>query len=451
MKKRNFTQLLLVFVSFLGIYGVAQAQSPNPPETLLDPPAHDASDVLAIYSEAYTADPVVGFTFNGTDVEEKTILDNKMWYTQIGTGTNPCFLEFTNPLNLSEYNTFFMDVYAVEQNTFSFKIRIDGNANWQLVQSVKTGWNRLEFDLNDFMLLTSRPDLSNVNKINLVGEGTRNIYVDNIYACKVPHSEMAIIPTVAAPIPSQQTSDVLPIFTDIYPDEIGGTLDKNTVGNPAKIKGLIYSEGIVDKMIFVKNGKTGNGGLNFNTVVDITEYDSLHFDVYPINATFPMRIIIAGVANQGTMVTAGVQNAWNPIDISIEDFLSKVTTAPDITNIKDRGFWLFQATGYERTFFLDNVFFYKTRSNEPGPGVGLSEISSSDLVKIYPSGNNIQVKSEIEMNAVQVYTLSGKNIRTIQQAGTNISIDLENELSGVYIFKINLEDGSTITKKIMKM
>ncbi len=84
---------------------------------------------------------------------------------------------------------------------------------------------------------------------------------------------MAFAPAQAAPAPTQKESDVLAIFSDVYEDEIGAKLDASTVGDPAAIKLLYYGDE-ADKMIFIKNGKTGSGGLNFNSAVDITPYDS---------------------------------------------------------------------------------------------------------------------------------------------------------------------------------
>lgn len=453
MKKRN--QVCFFAVSlFLGVMPFASySQSPNPPESVLDNPVHAQSDVLPIYSDAYTVSldmPVL----NGTEAKEIEIDGNKIWHVKIGSGSSACFMKFDKPLDLSAYNTLFIDVYAVEANPFNFRIRLNGaEGSQQLQLQVKTGWNRLEYDLNDFYLLDKVPNLKEVTQINFVGEGARTVFLDNIYACKTPYSALEVIPTTPAPSTTQKASDVLPIFTDLYPNEVGAKLDNATVGNPAAIKSLSYN-GKSDKMIFVKGGKTGNGGLNFNSAVDITGYDSIHFDIYPINSTIPMRVKIAGISNQGTLVTAGTQDAWNAMDIALTDWEAalKDTDNPDLMNVQNGGFWLFQATGYERTFFLDNVFFYKTRTEEStGPATGLDAATMQNLVSVTTEGHSVMLSSETPMNAIQVYSLSGQHVIALQDAGCTATVDLPSEQSGIYLIKVLLADGETVTKKILNM
>ena len=451
MKKNAFTRFVATGALMAGLPFVSYAQSPNPPETTLEAPTHAQEEVLALYSDTYTVAEGMP-TLVGTEFSEVKIGDNNVWHVKIGSGSGPCYLEFTEPLDLSDYNTFFIDVYAVEQNAFNFRIRLNGASNPnQLQLQVNTGWNRLEFDLNDFNLLSVVPDLTQVTKINFVGEGARTIYIDNVYACKAPHSDMAFAPAQAAPAPTQKESDVLAIFSDVYEDEIGAKLDASTVGDPAAIKLLYYGDK-ADKMIFIKNGKTGNGGLNFNSAVDITPYDSLHFDIYPIGNSIPMRVKIAGISNQGTLLSAETVDAWNAMDVAIADWQAKLkdTDNPDLINVQTGGFWLFQATGYERTFFLDNVFFYKTRT-ETGPGTGIASLSAQDQVAISTQGNTVMLSSDVAMESIQVYSLSGHHVMTLQGAGQSAIVSLEAEQAGIYLFNVALANGETVVKKILNM
>ncbi len=451
MKKNVLTRFVATGALMAGLPFVSYAQSPNPPETTLEAPTHAQEEVLALYSDTYTvADDMP--TLVGTEFSEVKIGDNNVWHVKIGSGSGPCYLEFTEPLDLSDYNTFFIDVYAVEQNAFNFRIRLNGASSPnQLQLQVKTGWNRLEFDLNDFNLLSVVPDLTQVTKINFVGEGARTIYIDNVYACKALHSDMAFAPAQAAPAPTQKESDVLAIFSDVYEDEIGAKLDASTVGDPAAIKLLYYGDE-ADKMIFIKNGKTGNGGLNFNSAVDITPYDSLHFDIYPIGNSIPMRVKIAGISNQGTLLSAETVDAWNAMDVAIADWQAKLkdTDNPDLINVQTGGFWLFQATGYERTFFLDNVFFYKTRT-ETGPGTGIASLSAQDQVTVSTQGNTVMLSSDVAMESIRVYSLSGQHVMTLQGAGQSAIVSLEAEQAGIYLFNVALANGETVVKKILNM
>ena len=453
MERKIFTRLLATGALLTSMPFVSYSQSPNPPETVLDAPTHAQEEVLALYSDAYIVAEGMP-TLVGTEFKEIQIADNNVWHVKIGSGSDPCYLEFSEPLDLTGYNTFFIDVYAVEQNAFNFRIRLNGASSPnQLQLQVKTGWNRLEFDLNDFNLLNAVPDLTAVSRINFVGEGARTIYIDNVYACKARYSALETIPSTQAPRPTQKENDVLAIFSDVYDNEIGAKLDATTVGNPAAIKVLSY-DGNADKMIFVKNGKTGNGGLNFGTAVDITPYDSLHFDIYPVGNSIPMRVKIAGISNQGTLLKAETPDTWNAMDVAIADWQAKLkeTDDPDLTAVQNGGFWLFQASGYERSFFLDNVFFYKTRSAEdPGEGTGIEDLSAQDLVSVSTQGDMVTLSSDVTMATVQVYTLAGRQVMALQNLGCSAIVDLEAEQAGIYLFRVTLANGETITKKILSM
>lgn len=452
MKKRTFTKLFFATIFLLGIHNTVQAQSPNPPEVLPAIPFHSESDVFSIYSDVYAVNPAAAFVFTGSDAAEVIVLTDNMQYAKIGTGGSPsvnhgsALFTFASPIDIEEYNTFFIDFYAVEQN--SFNLRINFNAV-QVTVRIATGWNRLELDLNDFRILGA--DLTQISEIKFTGEGLRNVYIDNIYACMAVHSDLVDAPTTPAPLPAHNMENVLPVFTDTYANEVGVTIHNNTIGTTKKIKGLRFpSESNFDKMIYIKESSGGDGGLNFNTVVNISDYDSLHFDVYPITNTIAMRIHIGAVGTKSNfnIATAGSPNTWNSIDIALDDYLANITaTAPDFTNLRERGFWFWSSNGGKRTFFLDNVYFYKA----PGIGTGLGKVSSADLVKVYAVNSNIRLESEVEINSVQIFALSGQNIKTIQGAGNKLEINLQNESNGIYIFKISLEDGNSTTKRILKM
>ncbi|MFV0471810.1 MAG: T9SS type A sorting domain-containing protein [Paludibacteraceae bacterium] len=460
MKKRNFTRLFLIVVFFLGIQSVAQAQSADPPETLPAAPTHDANDVFSLYSGVYTSSSLVTFSnvTTTTVVDEITISGDDILHTMIGTGGTPSVaygaasFTFSTAVDLDVYNTFFFDFYAVEQNSFNLRVRFyqDASTYQEVTVRIATGWNKLEVDLNDLRMKGA--DLTEVVEIRLIGEGARTVYIDNVYACKANHSIFANAPTTPAPTPTQKASDVLPIFTDVYANEIGGSFPTVGSGETKLIKGIRYSaEEALDRIIYAATTKGGSNPFTFSQTIDISEYDSIHFDVFPIGSTIPMRITLDGSSKSSfNIASASTADVWNSIDISLEYFMDNLapTANPDLSSLNT--FWFYQSGGGSRTFFLDNIFFYKTRNNN-GPGTGLNTASVSDLVKAYPSGDNILLESTVVMNSIQVYSLSGRHVKIINQIGTKINVDLQNETDGIFLFKIMLEDGSAVTKKILKM
>ncbi len=453
MKRRKITQLFCVVAMSLFGMQFAAAQSPNPPNVLPAPPTHDAVDVLSIYSDAYTANPVAAFTFAGSEASEVTISGDRMKYVKIGTGSvayGSATITFDTPLNIANYNVIFMDIYAVEQNQFNLRIRFDGA---QISYAIKTGWNRLEIDMNDYKMLVSPPNFTAISTIEFVGEGARTLYMDNIYAYDGVHSDLANAPATPAPTPvhSLDEYDVIPIFSDAYANEIGGLIDATTVATIKKIKGIQYGS-VLDKMIYVSAGKSGTGGFNLNNIVDASNYDFLHFDVYPIGSTFPMRIMVGGVSTEKnkSILTASKINEWNSMDISIVDLntsMSVFSIPPDYSSLKNSAFWIYQSGGYERSFFLDNIYFYK-EAEDPGPGTNLKETSLATSVSVYPNPviDKVSVNSEIAVNSIGVSNFAGQIIKTVQ----GNEVDMSGVANGVYLLKISLEDGSVVTKKIIK-
>ena len=73
----------------------------------MEAPTHAQEEVLALYSDTYTVAEGMP-TLVGTEFKEVKIGGNNVWHVKIGSGSGPCYLEFTEPLDLSDYNTFLL-------------------------------------------------------------------------------------------------------------------------------------------------------------------------------------------------------------------------------------------------------------------------------------------------------------------------------------------------------
>ena len=262
------------------------------------------------------------------------------------------------------------------------------------------------------------------------------------------------LPGSAAPVPTRAASEVLPIFTDAYPDAVGVTIQEGTGGNACTASIIDFAEN--DQMISVIDLNGGAGGLDFNHAVDITEYDSLHFDVYMLkknanaNEIEKIQVLLNGVwSNTIPGLSASVVDAWNPIDLSIDDYLSKVAEQPTLDNLQTRAFWFRRDGGGTRSFMLDNIYFYGYTGS--GQGTGIEALSAQNIVSISTQGNTITLSSDVAMAAVQVYTLAGRQVMTLQALGHSAVVNLEAEQAGLYLFHVTLENGETVTKKILNM
>ena len=254
--------------------------------------------------------------------------------------------------------------------------------------------------------------------------------------------DAATLPTSAAPTPTQAAEDVLPIFTDHYPNAVGVTFQEATGGENC-VKSIInFTEG--DEMLSVTDLNGGAGGLDFNSAVDVTEYDSLHFDVYLLkNAIENIQILFDSVWSS---TIPGITAS------NVDDYMAKVTpneNHPKLDNLQTRAFWFRRDGGGVRSFFVDNIYFYKAHVDEPGSGI--NTLAAQDLISVSTQGNVVTLSSDVTMTAVQVYTLAGQHVMTLQGLGYSAVVNLEAEQAGLYLFQITLNNGEATTKKILNM
>ena len=171
----------------------------------------------------------------------------------------------------------------------------------------------------------------------------------------------------AAPTPTAKESEIINVFSDHYNSPIGVTMGTMTNGTSA---GSVVTNNSGDNFVFVENKKGGTlKGILFKEAIDVTKYDTLHFDVYAVtggtNGIRP-RITLADADEKGsstpgsyagTIGTATV-GKWTSYNLSITTLLSKLGAVPDITKLQS--LWLYDYGGGARTFYVDNIYFKKS-------------------------------------------------------------------------------------------
>lgn len=82
----------------------------------------------------------------------------------------------------------------------------------------------------------------------------------------------------------------------------------------------------------------------------------------------------------------------------------------------------------------------------------VNTIKNTDLIKIIPNPfiNKVSINTEKEISKVEILSISGKLILSQYVTGNNTTIMTDNILQGVYLINIYQNDGSIITKKIIK-
>lgn len=432
MKRRNFTQLFFVVIMYLLGTQTLLATVSNPPETLPVAPTHNATDVLSIYSGAYTNATTIGSLSGvGTIKEERTVLGDNMLYFENGLNSWS-YINFGSPVNISDYNVIFMDIYVVSGLNTDIKISFgDGTSTFNI--RVTEGWNKVEIDMNDYRILPIPPNFTQIRKIGIINNSgsARTIYVDNIYACKAVPTELLTAPTQPAATPTQSISDVLPVFSDAYSNGIGFSVLALTPGSPKKYKGINFPPSTtIDKMFWIKGGMTnGDGGLLFTTPQNVSSYDYLHLDLYLDGISFPMRFRFGtgtgSIAPNPSIPVFTAQPGWNSINIKLSDFVA-LSTGFDLSTMNGFGFW--HKTGGTRTVFIDNVYFYKVPPPCNSPNLytvsGSAAICQGSTTEISFSGSQSDATYQLYKNGTAFGTTTQGTgsalIWIVSEAGTYI-------------------------------
>lgn len=380
MRKINF--LAFIFVSLISLVYSQRIEAvvPNPPETLPAAPVHAAGDVLSIYSGYYdNATAISSLSGVGVVKEFRNVLDDEMIYFETGL-SGWSVVSLSSPVNIASHNVLFLDIYVVSGN-FNMKVRLyDGSSTFNI--PVVEGWNRLQLDLTDYLMLALPPDLTQVSSIAFVNDGgyARTVYIDNIYACNAVHPEQLVMPALPAAAPTHASKYVLPIFSDAYSTNVGFTVDALTPGSPKKYKGKYYSPSTdLEKMYWINAGmNNGNGGFLFSSIQNVSAYDYLHVDLFLAGTnTLPLRFrfgvntttFTTSYAPNPTATVFTAQPGWNSINIKLSDFLALAANTFDLTTMNGIGFW--HKTGGTRTVYIDNIYFYKVPTQYRAKASGL--------------------------------------------------------------------------------
>ena len=168
------------------------------------PPARNATDVISLFSNAYTNVPVDTWSavWDAADVADALVAGNN---TKKYTNLNYAGVEFTSsPVNATNMAYYHVDIWTPNATTFHVKL-VDFGADGlygggddtesELAYTpALSGWVSYDIPLSDFTALGSRAHLAQMLFIS----SNSKVYVDNVYFYKPPSIPTATIKDVTA-------------------------------------------------------------------------------------------------------------------------------------------------------------------------------------------------------------------------------------------------------------
>ena len=332
-------------------------------------PTQDPSDVISIFSDAYTNEPVD--YYNGywapfqTTVGQDDINingDNIIGYSELNfVGIQ--FLVDAPTINASSMTRFHLDVQPREDiqpgdfltirvadvgpdNEFGTGDDSSGEIRLDNSKLVNGEWYSLDVAFSELAGLTGR---SNLAQVVFVSDATiSNIYVDNIYFYDDGGSGPTG-PTAAAPAPTQGAANVISVFSDAY-------TNINSNLNPDWGQATQVSEVSINGNNTLLYAGLNYQGLELESSTDVSGMEFLHIDYWTANsADLNAFLISTGPVETGNTLSVPT-SGWASVDIPLGDF-SPVDLA-DIIQFK------FDGNG---DIYLDNIYFYKASGGGDTP------------------------------------------------------------------------------------
>lgn len=366
------------------------------PTTAAPAPTVPATDVISLFSDAYTDANVDTWSadWDVADVSDETVAsDNVKKYSNLSFAG----IEFANPtLDVSEMTRFHMDIWTPNQTALpkSFKVKLvdygdDGvfgadDSEHELTFTASTSpglssqtWVSIDVPLTAFSNLTTRSHMAQL----IVSGDLQTVYIDNIYFYDAGSLNA---PTTSAPSPTEDQGNVISLFSDSYNNVNVDTW--SAVWDDALVQDFMVGSDTMKKyteLLFA--------GIEFRTTtVDATDMTHFHIDIWTpdptSSASFKIKLVDFGSngtsgggddsEHEITLTSSTLRTGlWVSADIALSDF----------TNLTDRSnLAQLIVSGSLDTVYLDNIYFYDagvaTTPEEPAPAPTFDE---SDVVSLY--------------------------------------------------------------------
>jgi hypothetical protein len=354
------------------------------PTTAAPAPILPESEVLSIYSDAYTPITVseLPTEWSGSGFEEiqiegnNTIKYSNLDFTGIVT-------DYGNPTDLTAKSYVHFDYWTADGTELGIKLVNTGvdpaQEDLESVGTVTQGqWVSIDILLDDFAI--DRSQITQIIFDNLVPE-TTTVYIDNLYF----HDGQPTIPLVAAPTPTIDAAKVISIYSDAYTQTTVSELPTE------------WSDSGFEEIQIEGNNTINYFDLAFTGIVtdygnptDLTGMDFVHFDYWSPD------VLTLGLKLVNTAVDPGQEDiespetlelgTWVSVDIPLDDY---AMDRSQITQI------LFDALGNTANLYIDNLFFYSGLPTIPLVAAPTPTIDAAKVISIYSDAYTQTTVSEL--------------------------------------------------------
>jgi len=427
--KKSFTRLFLAGVLLCGFQNLS-AQSPTEGAPV---PDKSATDVVSVYSDAYTSVEGINFTpsWNQTTVVtfESVAGDNVMKYSNLNFQPT----QFSPGINVAAMSHFHLDIWTDSEEYLELWFVNWGNptnveVRVVLPTPIRYGWLSLDIPLTEF----AGVNMANIGAIKFSGKGGNTIYLDNLYF----FSESGMPPTepqAPAATPTRDAANVVSVFSDAYANI---AIDNGNFGGQTTIPS-VYQLGGNDIM---KLEKFNLYPITLVDHLDASNMTHLHMDVWSVERTeLSIRLMSTG-SKQYDVAKAINTGKWTSVDFELSEFVNGGgLNQSALTYIMPRG-----GDGKE-TLYFDNIYFYNPSLSSIGDNKDNGFGFFYDRVSA-----NIEMSASVEITSVKVYNMFGQAVKTQVVNNTETVVNIQDVTVGGYIVNIEFADGSYITKKIIK-
>lgn len=493
MKNRLLFNLSLMACLFVSGHASAQTFTAAPTPTT-------ASDkVLNLFCDHYAANPNVTVSVtpvpctNATLSMQQSGTDNYISATSKG-GSKTAIL-FSPSFDATNYDKLHFDIYVTGTSSINPRITLaDANGNGGSDnQTVSFGsapvgqWKHYCISIAELIGLipnsgnAQKPDATKLKSFWFFDKGSssRSYYIDNIYLEQTSTStgggdngdnneklgeDVAFESlTSLAPAPTGvDVNNIINVFSDEFEsiEQVGVSVGKNSA-SVAVGRQLQSTSG--DNLFFVDSQSGGtNTGIVFNQTIDATDFDVVCLDVYPItggdNGLRP-RVSLADATIGGTTPTEKIAkslskapvNQWTHYEMKISDVMSELSSPIDKTKLKS--IWFFDYGGGKRSYFVDNIYFKRTKT---GGSAVTTESATVPVYDIEWASLCLPFDAQVPEGVSAYYAQSNdegtvvlKMIGDVIPANTAVVINAEENTDG-YVFEKTTETGEVIENNLFK-